>query len=61
METDKPNPLTQHLMSLVEGRQQAEVAKLTLLTQLLEQSKACHAELGKLQTAVAELIERTKR
>ena len=61
MADEKPNPLAQHLMGLVEGRQQAEVAKLTILTHLLEETIAIRAGVAELHTAVAELIERTKR
>lgn len=60
MDEEKPNPLTTHLLQLVQGRQQAEVAKLTLMTQITELLKLITERLAAVEARLNEINERMK-
>lgn len=60
MDEEKPNPLTTHLLNLVQGRQQAEVAKLTILTQIAESLKQAVARLEAMEARLNEINDRMK-
>lgn len=60
MDEDKPNPLTTHLLALVQGRQQAEVAKLTIMTQIAASLEEAVKHLATMETKLDKLVERTK-
>lgn len=60
MAEDEPNPLMAHIMSLVEGRQQGELAKLSILTQMASALTEIRAKLDKTNNLLIELNERTK-
>jgi len=57
---EQPNPLIAHIMSLVEGRQQGELAKLSILTQMASELVAIREKLDKTNNLLIELNERTK-
>ena len=57
---EKPNPLTAHLLQLVQGRQQGEVAKLTLLSSINEKLDEQLTELRSIRAALDELTERAR-
>lgn len=60
MAEEKPNPITAHLLNLVQGRQQTEVAKLTLLTQLHEKLVQVEKLLARMEPALNEIVERSR-
>ena len=60
MAETEPNPLTAHLLQLVQGRQQGEVAKLTLLSSITEKLDEQLTELRSIRAAVDELAERSR-
>ena len=60
MPDEKPNPLVQHLMKLVDGRQQSEVAKIALLHEISNTANKILAELTLANEQRAELVERAR-
>lgn len=60
MDEEKVNPLTTHLLQLVQGRQQAEIAKLTIMTQIAASLERVAEHTDKIETKLTELLERTK-
>ena len=60
MTEERPNPLASHLMSLVEGRQQAEVAKIALLHEISRKAGEIVAELKSANVHLDELLERAR-
>ncbi len=60
MAEEKPNPLASHLMNLVEGRQQAEVAKLALLGEISSTAGEILAEIRALRADLQEDRERAR-
>ncbi len=61
MAEEQPNPLIGHVMNLVEGRQQTELAKLTILTQIAEGLSAIHSQLQVMDKRLEELVERSRK
>ena len=60
MAEEQINPLTASLLQLVQGRQQSEVAKLTLLHSIASDLKDSRKELTAIAAHLAELLEREK-
>ncbi len=61
MADEKPNPLTAHLLNLVQGRQQTEVAKLTLLGKIAESTQEVSQRLCSIEVRLDELVERSRK
>lgn len=57
---EQPNPMFSHIMSLVEGRQQGELAKLSILTKIASSLEDIRDKLTKTNNLLIELNERTK-
>ena len=60
MAEPEPNPLTQHLLRMVQGREQTEIAKLSLLTAIAGKLDETIHELKSVGEQLDELLERTK-
>lgn len=60
MDEPKPNPLTAHLLNMVQGRQQTEVAKLALLTQIAAGVERIAEHADKTEALLTELLERER-
>lgn len=60
MADEEPNPMMVHIMNLVEGRQQGELAKLSILTQIAGTLTEIRDKLTKANNLLIELNERTK-
>ena len=60
MAEQPPNPLTSHLLNMVQGRQQTELAKIALLTSLDRKLSEAVVELKSIGEQLDEVLERTK-
>lgn len=54
------NPITGHLLNLVQHKQQAEAAKLALLAELNDKAAQMCSSLEVIHEQLAELLERAK-
>lgn len=61
MPDEQQNPITKHLLNLVQGRQQTEVAKLALLTQIASSCEQVKELLETMKTELHELLEREQK
>lgn len=57
MAEEQPNPLMGALLHMVQGRQEGEIAKVALLSQLVGRIEAVLVELKKGNEQRAELLE----
>lgn len=60
MSEEKPNQMVQHLLRMVTGREQAEVAKLALLGEISSKAGEILGELKSVNAQLGELLERAR-
>jgi len=57
---EEPNPMTQHLLGAIEGRQQAELAKISIMGKIAGTLVELQDTLERMEKQNAEIIDRMK-
>ncbi len=56
----QPNPLAAHLMGLVEGRQQSELAKISMLGNIVSKLGELSEQLARIEKLLEEQTDRMR-